>query len=898
MVRTRDERTPDDWATSVVLADGETGYLRPMTAADAPALLAFHERQPRENLYRRFFSPKPSLTDAELAHFTQVDFVGRVALVLEIHGEFAAWASYEKWPGRSDADVAFMVDDVHRGKGIATLMLEHLAAIARSNGINRFTADVLADNRPMLVVFSRAGWPVQRHFDSGVIELEFPLTDTEQFVDSVEGRERRADSRSIARLLLPRSVAVIGASDEPGSIGNEVWRSVASGGVQPIFAVNSRRDTVGGTRAYPTVLDIDHDVWLAVVAVPASALATVIDQCIEKRVRGAVVLTAVDGTDVDMAAIVAKARRYGMRIIGPASMGVATGRVALDGATSSEPAVTPTTTAEPAATESAAPSNATTEATTEAPSVGVQAALVPVGLPAGGVAISLQSGSLGASLLQLATQMSMGISWFVSLGDKSDVSGNDLLQFWEDDERTSVIAIYTESFGNPRKFARIARRVSRTRPIVAVRTGAAALGIASEALYQQAGVIEVPTVRAMLDTARVLACQPVPSGPRVAVLTNSRSPGVLAAAALVDAGLEVVPAPRPLDWRSTIDDYGPALADALADPANDAVLVMYAPPIMSAQVPDEVIAAAAAGTEKPVVAVMLGRHDGPVCHGSRVPSFSFPEPAAAVLGHLVRYRRWLDTEGASSVAELDHVDLDAATDAVMHALEGVDASTASTVTAGIADVEAVLTAYGVKVARAELTDAVSVDDVAAVASRVGYPVSIKAEHRRAGRSAEAGIALDLADADAVRDAAVVMRASLGADAACITVQQMVPPGVDVRIRCTTDERLGPVITVGLGGIMADAIGDEESRLAPVSAAAAANLVQSSRLGHALAGAGLPIDALVDTITRVSHLVDQHPAVLELDINPAIVSRGGCWVVDAHVVLTAAAPAEAALRRLV
>ncbi|MEZ5250616.1 MAG: acetate--CoA ligase family protein [Ilumatobacteraceae bacterium] len=454
------------------------------------------------------------------------------------------------------------------------------------------------------------------------------------------------------------------------------------------------------------------------------------------------------------------------------------------------------------------------------------------------------------------------------------------MQFWEDDERTSVIGIYTESFWQPAKARPHRPAVSRTRPIVAVRTGAAALGIASEALYQQAGVIEVPTVRAMLDTARVLACQPVPSGPRVAVLTNSRSPGVLAAAALVDAGLEVVPAPRPLDWRSTIDDYGPALADALADPANDAVLVMYAPPIMSAQVPDEVIAAAAAGTEKPVVAVMLGRHDGPVCHGSRVPSFSFPEPAAAVLGHLVRYRRWLDTEGASSVAELDHVDLDAATDAVMHALEGVDASTASTVTAGIADVEAVLTAYGVKVARAELTDAVSVDDVAAVASRVGYPVSIKAEHRRAGRSAEAGIALDLADADAVRDAAVVMRASLGADAACITVQQMVPPGVDVRIRCTTDERLGPVITVGLGGIMADAIGDEESRLAPVSAAAAANLVQSSRLGHALAGAGLLIDALVDTITRASHLVDQHPAVLELDINPAIVSRGGCWVVDA------------------
>lgn len=874
-------RTRDDWATSVVLADGESGYLRAMSPSDAPALLAFHERQPRENLYRRFFSPKPTLTEAELQHFTEVDFVDRVALVLEIHGEFAAWASYEKWPGRDDADVAFMVDDVHRNKGIATLLLEHLAAIARSNGISRFTADVLADNRPMLGVFSRAGWPVSRHFDSGVVELEFPLTDTEQFVDSVESRERRADSRAVARLLLPRSVAVIGASDEPGSIGHEVWRSVATGAVSPRFPVNPRRSTVGGEQAYASVLDIDHDVWLAVIAVPAAALAAVIDQCIEKKVRGAVVLTAVDGTGVDMTAIVDRARRYGMRIIGPASMGIATGRMKGDTAT-------------PAPTGDAGAGGADGADGAEVPevSVGVQAALVPVELPAGGIAISLQSGSLGASLLQLATQMSMGISWFVSLGDKSDVSGNDLLQFWEDDERTRVIAIYTESFGNPRKFARIARRVSRRRPIVAVRTGAAALGTASAALYQQAGLIEVPTVRAMLDTARVLACQPVPAGPRVAILSNSRSPGVLAAAALQQAGLEVVDAPVELDWRSDVDDYGPAVTAAVADPAIDIVLVMFAPPIMSARVPARAIDTAAAGAGKPVVAVMLGRQDGPVCDGSAVPSFSFPEPAAAVLGHLVQYRRWLDTEAEATVGDLEGVDGGAVTELLAAAV--ADGHT----TASIPDVEAMLRAYGVQVAGAELTDAVSLDEVVAVADRVGYPVSIKAGKRRAGRSAEAGIALDLPDGDAVRDAAAVMRASLGADAECITVQRMAPPGIDVRIRCTSDERLGAVVTVGLGGIMADAIGDQESRLAPVSRAAAENLVHSSRLAAALVSAGFDPAALVDTITRVSHLVFDHPSIDELDINPAIVSASGCWVVDAHVTLTASAPAESAMRRLV
>jgi acyl-CoA synthetase (NDP forming)/GNAT superfamily N-acetyltransferase len=851
-----------------VLADGETGYVRAMTPADAPALLAFHERQPRENLYRRFFSPKPTLTPSELEHFTVVDFVSRVALVLEIHGEFAAWASYEKWPGRDDADVAFMVDDVHQGKGIATLLLEHLAAIAHTNGISRFTADVLADNRPMLGVFARAGWPVQRHFDSGVIELEFPLSDTEQFVDSVEQRERRADSRSVARLLLPRSIAVIGASDQPGSIGQEVWTNVCNGGVQPCFAVNPNRAMVGDVAAYPSVLAIDHDIWLAVIATPAAVLEQVIDECIEKRVRGAVVLTAVDGTGIDMAAIVDRARRFGMRIIGPASMGVATGRVAVGPEAADAP-------------------------TERGP--GVQAALVPVDLPAGGVAISMQSGSLGASLLQLASQMSMGLSWFVSLGDKSDVSGNDLLQFWEDDEQTRVIAIYTETFGNPRKFARIARRVSRRRPIVAVRTGAAALGTASEALYQQAGVIEVPTVRAMLDTARVLATQPVSAGPRVAILTNSRSPGVLAAAALEAAGLHVTPAPIELDWRSDITDYGPAVAAAIADASIDAILVVHAPPIASSAAPAEAIDAAARGSSKPVVAVMLGRHDGPITTGSAVPSFSFPEPAAAVLGHLAAYRRWLDTEADAIVTELDGLD-GAAVAAVGAILER--ALEAGDTTASMTDVETILSAYGVRSPATVRTDAVDVEEIVSVAKALGFPVSLKAEHRRAGRSAEAGVALDIPDDGAVRDTVAVMRASLGDQARRITVQRMVPPGVDVRLRCTTDPRLGAVITVGLGGIIADVIGDEESRLAPVSRAAAANLVSSSRVGAALAAAGIDAEPLVDAITRVARLVFDHPSIGELDINPAIVSSAGCWIVDARLELTADAPPETALRRLV
>jgi acyl-CoA synthetase (NDP forming)/GNAT superfamily N-acetyltransferase len=847
-------RSRDEWATSVVLADGETGYVRAITPEDAPLLLAFHERQPRENLYRRFFSPKPSLTESELAHFTQIDFVDRVALVMEIHGEFAAWASYERWPGRPDADVAFMVDDVLRGKGIAMLLLEHLAAIARSNGIQRFTADVLADNRPMLSVFSKAGWPVSRHFDSGVMELEFPLVDTEGFIETVELREHRADSRSVARLLLPRSIAVIGASDVPGSIGHELWRNITTHTHDiPLFPVNARHPTVGGVPAFPTLLDVEDDVWLAVIAVPAAHLAEVIEQCITKRVRGAVVITALEGSELEAAgeidAIVDHARRNGLRIIGPASMGIA-------GAT------------------------------------GMQAALVPVELPRGGVAISMQSGSLGASMLGLASQMSMGLSWFVSLGDKSDVSGNDLLQFWEDDEATTVIAMYTESFGNPRKFARIARRVARRKPIVAVRTGAAALGTASEALYQQAGLIEVPTVRAMLDTARVLATQPIPAGPRVAILSNSRSPGVLAAAAVGAAGLEAVAAPLPLDWRADNDAYGDAVRAAVADPGVDAVLVIHAPPIASAPAPSIAIDSAASGVTKPVVAVMLGRHDGPVLDGSSVPSFAFPEPAVAVLGHMYAYRRWLDTEADAATTVLEGVDDEAAT-AVLN-----DAVDRGETTATLDAACKVLAAYGVAMPPTEMTTSATPDELAERAAAIGFPVSIKALHRRPGRSAEAGVALDLPDEDAVHDAVQLMRLSLGPDADFLAVQQMVPPGVDVRIRCTSDDRLGPVVTVGLGGINADAIGDETSRLAPVSAAAAANLVHASRAGAALAGARIGIEQLVDTIVRVGRLVADHPEIAELDLNPVIVGRAGCHVVDARLELSADIPAESPLRRLV
>jgi acyl-CoA synthetase (NDP forming)/RimJ/RimL family protein N-acetyltransferase len=823
------------WTSTVVLGDGTSALIRPITPDDAEQLAAFHVRQSPESRYLRYFSPKPALTQAELERFTNVDFVDRAAFVVEERGEFVAWASYERWNNRDDAEVAFMVDDQHHGKGIATLLLEHLAAVAQSNGIERFTAQTLGDNRGMLTVFAKAGWPVHRRFDSGVVDIDFSLADTVSYVDSVERREQRADSRAMARLLLATSIALIGASDDELTIGGALWQRLATDERRRTYPVNLNRDEVGGVPAFAAITDIPDEVGLAIVAVPAEALASTIEQCIEKRVWGAVVISSLDGVSgVDMPAIVANARRNGLRIVGPGSMGIASPR----------------------------------------PDVALQAALVEVRLPAGNVAISMQSGTLGSGLLQMAGHLQLPMSWFVSLGDKSDVSGNDLLQFWEDDEATSVIAIYSESVGNPGKFARIARRVSSRRPIVTVRTGTALSGEGTDALYAHTGVIEVPTVTALLDTVRTLSTQPLMAGRRVTVVSNSKSPTVLATGSLVRAGLEVVPPPQPLTWRSTPADYQGALTAAIADPDIDAVMVIHAPPLPHAiGEPTDAIGAACRDSPKPVVAIMLGAGNGPLYPGSPIPSFRFPEQPAAVLGRIAGYSEWRRAD-ARERAELEEVrdDIDvAAASAIIDAR--VDAGEVPP--EGVA---ALLACYGVTMADGRLVDA---DDAISTAEAIGYPVAIKAQHRRVGRTVAAGVALDLVDDAEVAIAVAAMREHLGDDAARVVVQRMVPPGLDVRVRVRDDDRVGPVISVGLGGVQADTIGDEISRLAPVSPSSAATMIRETRAGGALDEA--EITRLAGLVARVTQLAVEHHEIADLDLNPVVVA-GDCWVVDAKLTL--------------
>ena len=602
----------------------------------------------------------------------------------------------------------------------------------------------------------------------------------------------------------------------------------------PVYAVNPARAALGGRRCYQSVDDLPDDVSLAVVAVPATHLDDTIDSCIAKRMRGAVVITSVDGTDVDVASLVARARRNGLRIIGPSSMGIASVR----------------------------------------PDTSVQAALVQVTLPAGHVAISMQSGSLASSLLRRARDLDLGISWFVSLGDKADVSANDLLQFWEEDTNTHVVAMYTESFGNPRKFARIARRVSRTKPIVAVRTGSASIGAASSALYQQAGVIEVPTVPALLDTARVLATQPYPRGPNIAVISNSRSPTVLAGAALDNAGLLAVESPRPLDWRSDATGYEAAIAAALDDDDIHGLLVIHAPAVeRDVDATADNIHRAAHDATKPIVAVMLGGADGPLVAGSAVPAFAFPEQAAAVLGRAYAYGRWLASDSAIEPGPERAVDPEAA----RRVIDDVIAD--GRLEPRLEERRRLLAAYGMTFAMAvEATPATAVEAAAAV----GYPVAIKAVKRRPGRSARSGVALDIDSPAAAEQAVGTIVDALGDDAAELVVQAMAAPGVDLRVHCEHDDRLGAVVSVGLGGVQADVIADRTSRLAPVSPAVARTMLGETRVLAALTDSDIDPSALVDVIVQAAQLASDQPRVRDLDLNPVIVSTDGTVITDATV----------------
>ncbi|MEU8105547.1 bifunctional GNAT family N-acetyltransferase/acetate--CoA ligase family protein [Nonomuraea muscovyensis] len=881
-----DARYPAHWEADVVLADGGTAHLRPIRPADADRLRSFYSRLSDESIYFRFFGPRPRLSDKEVAWFTTVDYVDRVALIATIGTEMVAVIRYDRVaPG--EAEVAFLVEDAHQGRGVASVLLEHLAATARERGIERFVADVLPANMKMMGVLRQAGYTAESSFADGVVRMTLDLTPTETSTEVTIAREHRAEARSIARLLTPGSVAVVGVSREPGGVGQTVLRNLlAADFTGPVYPVHREARAVAGVRAHPSVSAIDDDVDLAVVAVPAEGVADVVKECAEKGVHGLVVVSSGFGETGDEGRarqdeLARIARAYGLRVVGPNCLGIA----------NTDPAVR---------------LNATLAAT------------VP---DRGRVGFFSQSGALGTALLQRVAQRGMGISSFVSAGNRADVSGNDLLQYWEEDTATEVILLYLESLGNPRKFARLARRISRSKPIVVVKSGgtpsghsARELGLPDSAvssLFAQAGLIRVDDLIQLFDVGQLLAYQPLPTGPRVGLVTNSDALGLLAAGFCVSAGLSPRP-PANLGASAGATEFGAALAEQLASDEVDSVVVIYMPPIPGAS--DEVAAEllrVSQGSAKPVLATFeghLGMHPalrtGPAPERGSIPSYAAPEEAVRALAHVVRYATWR-AHPAPPPPRLDDIDTARARELVARALgdegpapaPGAFAEPGPPVELDAADL---LSCYGLSVWPAELVR--SPEEAVDAAERLGWPVVLKVADPDASRRAGT-VRLGLAGPDSVRHAYAEFAAQLGADTE-LAVQRMAPqPAVPTVVGVADDPGFGPVVSFGLGEVTARLLLDQGYRLAPLSREDAAELVRSVRAAPLLFGEyGYPpvaVDALEDLLVRVGRLAGDLPELARLDLDQVLVGESDVIVLGARARLcTPAGPRlDAGPRRL-
>ena len=873
------EGYPAGWEADVVVSDGGVVHLRPIRPEDADAIVAFHGKLSERTRYLRYFGPYPRIPARDLHRFTHVDHGNRVALVAVLDEEIIGVGRYDRLgstgsPDAADAEVAFVVADAHQGRGIGSILLEHLAAAARERGIKRFVAEVLAENSRMVRVFTDAGYSAKYEYDSGVVHLTFPIAPTEQSRAVAFERERRAEARSIERMLTPGSVAVIGASTDPKKIGHVVFANLmAYGFAGPVYPVHPDARHIGGVRAYPTVLDVPDDVDLAVVAVPAPGVVDVVEQCGHKGVRGVVVMSggfSERDTSADQAGggrelereLVAVARVHGMRVVGPNCLGVV---------------------------------NAD-------PAVRLNATIAPQAPGRGRVGFFCQSGALGVAILAAAKRWGLGLSTFVSAGNRADVSGNDLLQYWAQDPATDVVLLYLESFGNPRKFARLARRVARNKPVVAVKTGrytaatpaltGRAVPVPEErvqALFEKSGVIRVDTLTELFDVAQLLAYQPLPPGSRVATVTNSSALGVLVADACAAAGL---------DAGGTVD-VGPD-ADVPTFMAGvreaidraDALVAVFAPALAT---PGDdyarALAEIAATSRVPVLSTFLGTEGvpaplrrfsddrpGEAVRGS-VPSYPTPERAVRALAAAIRYAAWR-RRPTGALPQLDGIDPAAARAIVEQAL----ATDAGGRRLTSDESSRLLAAYGLPIVEWRLVT--GADQAAEAAEQLGYPIAVKATAPALLHRQDLGaVRLDLADATAVRSAVTALSQLTGHDAP-VVVQRMAAPGVATVVEVLDDPTFGALVSFGIAGLATELLGDRVYAPVPMTDREAAELVAAPRAAPLLAGyrGSEPVDtaALQDLLLRVSRLAEDLPEVLELQLNPVLVARHGLAVLSATV----------------
>lgn len=909
----------------MLAADGGVLHIRPILPTDGERLRELHSRLSDRTIYLRYFGPRPTLSDQDLVRLAQLDHVDRVALVAEVRGRLVAVGRYERLVGpppspagspfaavdrdRPDprtAEVAFVVEDAHQRRGIGSVLLEHLAAAARERGITTFDAYVLAENQPMVRVFRDAGYRADREYDSGTIHMSIAIEPTTRSVAVGYEREQRAEARSVERLLAPRSVAVIGASGDPATLGHLVFRNLLGYGPGgPIYPISPVAHHIAGVRAYPTVLDVPDDLDLVVVAVPAHQvpsldLATLVEECATKHARGLVVVSGgfggqgvpgQQGVPGPHGApgrqlgrdLVAAARAHGMRVVGPHCLGVL----------NTDPRVRINATSAP---------------------------LAPGQISRGRVGCFCQSAVFGVAMLEEAAARGLGLTTFVSAGDRADVSGNDLLQYWESDPETEVAVLYLESFGNPRKFTRLARRLGQSTPIVAVRSGrqesrppgldhtvGAVPDERTAALFESTGVIRVDTVAHMFDVAQLLAYQPLPAGRRVGVVTNSAPLGALVADSCAAQELALASGhPVELPAGAGAVDFATALDRATASSDVDALVVVVAPPLVgTGEEIARVLADPARRWDRPVVSTFLAVRgvpellrrigpDGTTLRGS-IPSYSSPELAVLALARAIRYAEWR-AEPTGLVPELPELDEVAAHAVVRAALaeqpDGADLTDAGTV--------ALLAAYGI--ACWPTRRAATADAAAAAAATVGYPVALKSTVPALRfRGDLGGTRLDLADEAELRAAHGALE-RLGGGPHDMVVQPMAPTGVAVEASVVDDPSFGAVVSFGLAGPAAELLDDRGYAAVPLSDEHARRLVRAPRAAPMLFGyqgvAPVDVVALEDTLLRLARLADDVPELLLLRLSPILVSTRGLAVLGARArVGPATARAPAGPRRL-
>ncbi len=871
---------PSLWDRDVLLRDGSVARIRPIRPADRVGWREFYSRLSEQSIYLRFFGPHPHPSDAEVEHFVTVDYDTRMAFVVEQHGRILGIGRYDM-VGQTAAEVAFLVEDSVQRRGIATLLLEYLVGYATGRGVRRFIADTLAYNAAMVSVFRRAGFRQEASTEGEVTRVVLDLSLTEAVHERVDAYAWQASVASLGHILAPTSIAVIGASRSGTGVGSEILANLQNGGFRgQVYAVNSSvaPHDADGVRWERRIADCHGPVSLAIVAVPAPAVLGVVDGCADAGVGGLIIATSgfaeagPEGVRAQ-AEIVEHAHRGAMRVIGPNCLGVIN----------------------------------------TAPGVAMNATFATKAIMHGHLALGSQSGALGIALLEQTQTLDVGVSSFVSMGNTADVVSHDLLRFWHQDANTRVILLYLEAFRDPPKFFEVARVVTRTKPVVVLKSGRSVVGAraaashtaslaspdrAADTLFEQAGVIRASTLDEMLALGTLLDHSPVPQGPRVAIVSNAGGAGVLAADAADEVSLEVTPlntetqralqgvAAGSASVRNPIDlgsgagpaAYSAALERLATSGEVDAVVAIHAAvPELDT---DEFVALASEVAWReavPILAVTLGV--SPRGHAD-VARFAFPETAIHALARVVRYGQ-IRAEDPGNVPTFADIRAGAAVPIVQRVLsEDGDGRWLTP-----EETRQLLEAYGIPLAR--FAYAHGTKAAVAAAREIGLPVALKADAAGVVHKLEAGaVALGLTSVDAVRATMRHFRERFGDRLRGVVVQEMGPPGVELIVGAVHDPAFGPLVVYGSGGTNAELFRDQLTRLAPLTTRQAEELVRAPRGARLLEGfRGQPpadIDAVTDVLHRVSQLAADIPEVAEFDCNPLIAHPRGAVVVDARV----------------